>query len=49
MDHVHQHALANVPTKFQFLHLTVFYIQPRHDFKGQGHYGKVKGQIKVTP
>ena len=21
----------------------------QHDFKGQGHYGKVKGQIKVTP
>ena len=21
----------------------------RQDFKGQGHYGKVKGQIKVTP
>ena len=21
----------------------------QQDFKGQGHYGKVKGQIKVTP
>ena len=21
----------------------------QQDFKGQGHYGKIKGQIKVTP
>ena len=20
-----------------------------HDYKGQGHYGKIKGQIKVKP
>ena len=32
-----------------FLHLTVSEIQPRPDFKGQGHYGKVIGQIKVNP
>ena len=32
-----------------FLYLTVSEIQPRQDFIGQGHYGKVKGQIKVTP
>ena len=32
-----------------FLHLTVSEIQPGQDFIGQGHYGKVKGQIKVTP
>ena len=31
------------------LHLTVSDILPRQDFIGQGDYGKVKGQIKVTP
>ena len=24
-------------------------IQPKQDFKGQSHYGKFKGQFKVTP
>ena len=32
-----------------FLHLTVSKTLKVQDFKGQGHYGKVKGQIKVTP
>ena len=32
-----------------FLHLTVSEILLRKDFIGQGHYGKVKGQIKLTP
>ena len=32
-----------------FLHLTVYEILPGQDFIGQGHYGKVKGQIKVIP
>ena len=32
-----------------FLHLTVSEIWPGQDFKGQGHYGKVKGKINVTP
>ena len=32
-----------------FLHLTVSKTRPRQDFIGQGDYGKVKGQIKVTP
>ena len=32
-----------------FLHLTISKIWPGQDFIGQGHYGKVKGQIKVTP
>ena len=32
-----------------FLHLTVSEIYPRQDFIGQGHYGKVKGQINVRP
>ena len=31
--------------------LTVLNLHPKvqQDFKGQGHYDKVKGQIKVTP
>ena len=32
-----------------FLHLTVSEICAGQDFIGQGHYSKVKGQIKVTP
>ena len=32
-----------------FLHLTVSEIEPGQDFQTQGHYGKVKGQIKVRP
>ena len=32
-----------------FLHLTVSEIEPGQGFIDQGHYGKVKGQIKVTP
>ena len=36
-------------------HLMKFYLHQKtdpkvqEDFKGQGHYDKVKGQIKVTP
>ena len=30
-------------------HLAFSEIQPGQDFIGQGHYGKVKGQIEVTP
>ena len=32
-----------------FLHLTVCEIQPGQHFQTQGHYGKVKSQMKVTP
>ena len=32
-----------------FLHLIVSEIKPRQGIIGQGHYGKVKRQIKVTP
>ena len=32
-----------------FLHLMVSEIYPGQGIIGQGHYGKVKGQIKVTP
>ena len=31
-----------------FLHLTVTKIGTAQDFKGLGHYGKVKGKTKVT-
>ena len=36
-------------SSIKFLYLTVSEIYPRQDFIGQGHYGKVKGQIKVKP
>ena len=32
-----------------FLQVTVSEIQPEKDFNGQGHHGKVKDQMKVTP
>ena len=35
--------------RINFLHLTVSEMQLEQDFIGQGHYGKVKGKIKVTP
>ena len=48
-DIVHLHPLTNVPTKYQLP--TPYGFQEKkagQDFIGQGHYGKVKGQIKVT-
>ena len=30
--------------RMNFLHLAVSEIQPGQDFKGQGHYGKVKSR-----
>ena len=50
-DAAHPQLLTNVPTKYQLptpygfrdIARTKFY------FIGQGHYSKVKGQIKVTP
>ena len=47
-DITHLHPLTNVPTKYQLLCLTVSETYPGQDFKGQSHYNKVKGQIKVT-
>ena len=38
----HLHPLANIPAKYQFLHLLVSETFPKKDFKGQGHYGKEK-------
>ena len=32
-----------------FVHLMVSEIWPGQDFIGQGHYGNVKGHIKVSP
>ena len=39
--------LINSNMTFTVLNLTDPKVQ--QDFKGQGHYDKVKGQIKVTP
>ena len=47
-DIAYLYLLTNVPS-INFLHLTVSEIQPAQEFIGQGHYGKVKGQIKVRP
>ena len=35
-------------TNYQLLHLTDSEIQTRQHMNGQGHYSKVKGQIKAT-
>ena len=48
-DISHLHTLANVPTQYQLPTPYGFRDIPGQDFIGQGHYGKVKGQIKVTP
>ena len=48
-DIAHQHSLTNVPTKYQLPTPYAFQDIAGTRFTGQGHYGKVKGQIKVTP
>ena len=48
MLHTYNPQPMSLPS-INFLHLTVSDIQPGQDFIGQGHYGKVKGQIKVRP
>ena len=48
-DGLHLHTLTNVPTKYQLSTPYGFQDIPRQDFIGQGHYSKVKGQIKVSP
>ena len=48
-DVLHLHTLANVPTQYQLPTPYDFRDIPRTRFIGQGHYGKVKGQIKVMP
>ena len=42
-------SLTNVRTKYQLPTLYVFRDIAGQDLKGQGHYCKIKGQIKVTP
>ena len=46
--HTYNPKAMSLPT-IKFLHFTVSEILPGQNFKGQGHYGKVKCQIKVTP
>ena len=48
MMHTYNPQAMFLPT-INFLHFTVLEILPGQNFKGQGHYGKVKCQIKVTP
>ena len=48
-DILHLHTLANVQTKYQLPTPYGFQDIPRQDFIGQGHYSKVKGQIKDRP
>ena len=47
-DVANQHPQPMSIPSTNFLHFTVSEIWPGQDFIGQGHYGKVKGQIKVT-
>ena len=49
LDVVHLHLLTNVPTKYQLPTPYGYRDIAWKDVIGQGHYGKVKGQIKVTP
>ena len=48
-DVSHLQPLRNVLPNINLLHLMVSEILPGQNFKGQGHYGKIKIQIKVTP
>ena len=48
MLHTYYPQAMSLPS-INFLHLTVAEIEPGQGFIGQGHYGKVKGQIKVRP
>ena len=50
-DHhvAHLHPLTNVPSKHQLPIPNGFLDIARTRFIGQGHYGKVKGQILVRP
>ena len=46
MLHTYKSQPISLPS-FNFLQVMVSKIKPGQDFIGQGHYGKVKGQIKV--
>ena len=44
-DAAYLQPLSNVPTKYQIPTPDI----ARQNLKGQGHYSKIKGQIKVIP
>ena len=46
--YIYIHPLTNVPTKCQPSAPYGIHEKPRQDFKTDGHYDKVKGEIKVT-
>ena len=48
-DVTHLKPLSNAPAKYQLPTLYGFSDIAGQDFIGQGHYNKVKGQIKVIP
>ena len=48
-DTVHLHPLTNVTIKYPFPTTYDFRDIAQIRFKGQGHFSKVKDQIKVTP
>ena len=48
-DVAHLQPLTNVSTKYQLTTPYGFHDIARQDFTGQGHYSKVKGQIKIPP
>ena len=48
MLHIYSPQTMSLPG-INFLHLMVAELYPGQDIIGQGHYGKVKGQIKTTP
>ena len=43
------HLLQWEVVKVKFLMYSNMTLTVQQDFKGQGHYNKVKGEIKVTP
>ena len=49
LQHDDPHLQTDDPTKYQLPIPYVFQDKARINFIGQGYYGKVKGQIKVTP
>ena len=48
-DIAHLQLPTNVPTKYSLPTHDSFQDIPGQNFIGQGHYGNVKGQVKVTP
>ena len=48
-DVAYPQPLSNVPTRYQLPTLHSFRDIARQNFRGQGYYNKIKGQIKVIP